>query len=170
MDLVGALVRSHALQVVHVPHHGVVEGYPVTAEDRAGFACDLDRFADIVELPEGDLLWPQGPLVLHTPEVQGQERALVDLQHHVDELLLGELEGGYGLAELLAPLGVSQGALEAAPRRPHRAPDYAITRLVEAGERSPKALGAGQDSGLGEPHALQEQVALHRGAHTDLVG
>jgi hypothetical protein len=33
--------------------------------------------------------------------VQRQERALLDLEHHVDELLLGELEGGHGLAELL---------------------------------------------------------------------
>src|SRR5919112_811659 len=99
VDLVGALVRPHALQVVGVAHDGIVERHAVAAEYGARFARDLDRLADVVELAEGDLLRPQRPFVFLAPEVQRQERALLDLEHHFDELLLGELEARNGLAE-----------------------------------------------------------------------
>ena len=48
---------------------------------------------DVVELAEGDLLRDQGAGVLHPADVQRDQQALLDLQHHVDQLLLGELMG-----------------------------------------------------------------------------
>ena len=79
--------------------HRVLERDPVAAEDRRALAGDLQRAADVGELAEADLLGPQRPLVLHAPEVQREQQALVDLEQHVGQLLLGQLVAGDRLVE-----------------------------------------------------------------------
>ena len=59
---------------------------------RASVQCDLDRDARVVELADRDLVVRERAGVLEAPELQGEEEALVDLEGHVDELLLCELE------------------------------------------------------------------------------
>jgi hypothetical protein len=79
VDLARALVGKDALQVVPEAHDRVVQRYAVAAEYGARLARDLDRLADVVELAERDLLGPQGALVFHASEVEGEESALLYL-------------------------------------------------------------------------------------------
>ena len=47
VDLVGALISAHALQVVRVPERRILERDAVATEDRAGLAGDRDRFSRV---------------------------------------------------------------------------------------------------------------------------
>src|SRR6476661_3368398 len=102
VHLDGPLVGEHRLEVVHVPDHGVLQRDAVGAEDGARRTADLEGLAHVVELADADLLRSQQPLVLEPPEVQREEHALGELDRHVGELLLGELEPTDRAAELLA--------------------------------------------------------------------
>src|SRR5215212_9467323 len=83
VDLVRSLVGSYALQVAHVAHGRVVEGYAVAAEHGAGLAGDLYRLPDVVELTEGDLLGLQGARVFHPADVKREERAYAHLDQNI---------------------------------------------------------------------------------------
>src|SRR5215210_4870301 len=157
MHLARALVGEDALQVVRVPQRRVVERDAVSPEDGPRLPGYLDGLPHVVELAGGDVLGAYGPLVLHAPDVQREQRTLLYLEHHVHELLLRELEPGYGLAELLAPSGVLQRRLIAVPRRTHRAPDDAVAGLAEAGERPAQPLRLREHRSFGEPDVLQGQ-------------
>src|SRR5215204_2610213 len=170
VDLVCALVGSHALQVAHVAHGRIVEGDAVAAEDGAGLARYLYGLPDVVELAEAYVLGPERASVLHPAYVEREERPLADLDEHVRQLLLHELEAGYGLAELLPLLGVRERGLEAVPRRPHRAPDDSVPGLAQAGERPAQAAGLGQHRALGEADVFEMDVALDRSPHRELGG
>src|SRR5918994_2238942 len=99
-----------------------------------------------------------------------EECPFTDLDLHVRELLLDELEGCNGPSELLPLSGVSQCGLVAVPRRPHRAPDDAVSGLVQAGEWSAEAPGLGQHRVLGESDVLELDIALDRSPHRELGG
>src|SRR5215211_2260304 len=105
---VRALVGPHALQVAHVAHGRIVERDAVTTEDGACFAGYLYGLPDIVELAEAYVLGPEGSRVLHPAYVQREERSFADFDQHVRQLLLDELEGGYGPPELFPLLRVVQ--------------------------------------------------------------
>src|SRR5215208_6880763 len=100
--------------------------------------------------------------------MEREERPLADLDQHVRELLLDELEGGYGPSELLPLFRVSQCGLVAVPRRPHRAPDDAVSGLAQAGEWSAEAPGFRQHCALREADVLEPDVALDRSPHGEL--
>src|SRR5215210_6929775 len=140
MDLVRSLVGPHALQVAHVAHGRGVERDTVAAERGAGLGGDLYRLPDVVELAEADLLGLQRARVFHPSYMKREERSLADLDQHVRELLLHELERGYGPSELLPLLRVGQRRFVAVPRRPHRTPDDPVPRLVQAGEGPAETL------------------------------
>src|SRR5215204_7445147 len=108
VHLVRALVGSYALQVAHVAHRGIVERNAVATEDGAGFAGYLYGLPDVVELAEAYVLGPEGARVLHPAYVQREERSFADFDQHVRQLLLDELEGGYGPPELFPLLRVVQ--------------------------------------------------------------
>src|SRR5919108_1166301 len=112
MDLVGALVRVHRLEVVHVPHDRVLERDPVGAEDGPGLPADPQGLVDVVHLAEGDLLGLDPTLVLHPPEVERQQHPLGELHGHLHELALDQLERTDRFAELVARPRVLQGGLE----------------------------------------------------------
>src|SRR4051812_14348489 len=168
VDLVRALVGAHALEVVGVAQRRVLQRDAVAAEDRAGGAADRDGLADVVELAERDLLGAQRPGVLEPTGPQRNQQAFLDLQHHVDELLLGELERRDRRTELAALQRVAQGGLVGVAGGTHRAPDDPVASLVEAGERALEAAGAGQDRVGGQPHRVEGDVALDGGAHGEL--
>src|ERR1700694_3055909 len=106
VDLARPLVGQHRLEVVDVADDRVFEGDPVGAQDGPCRAANLERLADVVQLPEGDVLRGDPALVLHPAEMIGNQGRLVELEQHVDQLLLGQLEGGDRLAELLSRLRV----------------------------------------------------------------
>src|SRR5215208_5884616 len=108
VHLVCALVGPYALQVAHVAHRGIVERDAVAAEDGAGFARYLYGLPDVVELAEAYVLGPERASVLHSAYVQREERSFADFDQHVRQLLLDELEGGYGPPELFPLLRVVQ--------------------------------------------------------------
>src|SRR5688500_9464144 len=108
MYLVRSFIGPHALQVAHVAHGRVVERDAVATEDGAGLACDLYGLPDVVELAERYVLGPKRASILHPAYVEREERPLADLDQHVRELLLHQLERCYGPSELLPLLGVGQ--------------------------------------------------------------
>src|SRR5215217_7395546 len=108
VHLVRAFVGSYALQVAHVAHRGIVERDAVAAEDGAGFAGYLYGLPDVVELAEAYMFGPERARVLHPAYMQREECSLADFDQHVRQLLLDELEGGYGPPELFSLLRVVQ--------------------------------------------------------------
>src|SRR3712207_9576349 len=74
VNLVGALVGPHALQVAYVAHGRIVEGNAVAAEDGAGLPRDLYGLPDVVELAEAQVLGTQGSRVFHPANVQREKR------------------------------------------------------------------------------------------------
>jgi hypothetical protein len=55
VNLLGALVGEHGLQVVRVPDHRVLQRHAVGAEHRPGLPGDLDRRPHVGHLAEADL-------------------------------------------------------------------------------------------------------------------
>jgi hypothetical protein len=86
------------------------------------FAGDLDRLADVVELAQTDLLVAQRAGVLELAQVQRQQHALAQLEGHVGQLGLGELEARERLVEDACAVDIAPGRLEAVAGRTQRAP------------------------------------------------
>ena len=123
---------------------------PLAAEDRAALAGDRERLARVVELADADLLGADRVLVLEPAEVQREQVALVELERHVGELLLGELEAGDRAVELLAVDGVRDGGLEAVARRADRAERRCRTAPrsgTTAGPAGPSTSGSTASAG-----------------------
>ena len=92
MYLVGALVGVDRFQVVHVADHRILEGDAVRPEHAACFPSHLQGRADVHHLAEAHLLSGQRSCISFSAEMHGQQRRLIDLHHHFDQFLLGELE------------------------------------------------------------------------------
>src|SRR5690606_37673587 len=112
----------------------------------------------------------QAPGILEPPRAQGEQLRLLDLDGHVDELLLRELETGDRLTELHARRRVLQGGLVAVTRGAHDAPSDAVPGLVEARERRPQTSGLRKARALGQADVAERDVALDRRAHRQLGG
>src|SRR5215216_1599808 len=169
VDLAGALVGEHRLEVVGVADDRVLEGDAVGPEDGAGGAGDGQGLADVVELAQADLLGGEAALVLQAAQVQGQQGALGQLDQHVGQLLLGELEAADGPVELDPGGGVLQRALEAGPGRPHRPPDDPVAGLVQARQGAAHAPDLGEHGVAGQPAVLQDQLGGDRGPQAELA-
>ena len=65
----------------------------------------------LLSLPNEICSWDQVPSVLHPSDVQRDQQSFLDLEHHVDQLFLGELERRDRLAELPAVQRVGQCCL-----------------------------------------------------------
>jgi hypothetical protein len=74
---------------------------PLPAEDGTGEAGVGEGVADVVHLSEADLLGGERALVLAAAEMQRNQHRPVGRHHDLDQLLLGELEPGDRLVELL---------------------------------------------------------------------
>ena len=119
-----------------MPDDRVLQRDAVSAEDAAALAGDRQCLTCVVQLAQADLLRSYEVLVLQSPEVQGQQHALAQFERHVGELLLGELERGDRLVELLAVDAVVDGRLEAVSGSTEGAEDDAEACLVEARQRA----------------------------------
>src|ERR1700728_726163 len=109
VDLLGAFVSEHRLQVVRVPDHRVLEGHPVRPEHGPRLPGDLDRGPDVAHLAEADLLRRDLPGFLQPPQVQREELGPGQVGQHPGQLALGQLEAGDLAAELLPGRGVLDG-------------------------------------------------------------
>src|SRR5690606_3654389 len=99
------------------------------AEDAAGLAGGVEGGAGVGELAEADLLRGDVPGVLEAAEMERGELGLGDTDVHPGEFLLGELEGGDGLAELPPGGGVVDGGLQAGSGGADGPPHDAVPRL-----------------------------------------
>ena len=90
----------------------------------------------LASLPKLTVRGVSCPASFSRPRCSASSAGLVDLDQHLGELALGQLEAGDGLAELHAVVGVVEGRLVAGPRRAHRAPQDAEAGLVEARQRA----------------------------------
>src|SRR6478735_6090071 len=169
VDLVGALVGPDGFQVGGVPQRGMVQRDAVAAQNRARLPGNAQRLPHVVQLAERDLLRTQPAGVLEPAQVQGQERALLDLQDHVHQLFLRQLVPGQRLAELQPLLGVGQRGLIGIPRGAHSSPRDPVPGLVEAGEGTPQSARRGQQRLGAQPDGVERDVALDGGAHRELL-
>ena len=83
------------------------------AQDRPGLPGDLERLPHVVQLAHAHVRRQQPSLVLHPPEVEREQRPLVELHGHIGELALRELEPADRATPLLARLRVLERGLEA---------------------------------------------------------
>ena len=113
MDVVGALIGVHRLEVMHVPHHVVLDRDAVAAVQVARDTRDVERLAAIVVLDDRDHLGRHLALVHQAADAQRGLQAERDIGFHVGELLLHELGGGKWPAELLAVKRILPGAVHA---------------------------------------------------------
>src|SRR3984885_1753560 len=122
VDLLGAFVGEHRLQVVRVPDHRVLEGHPVRPEHGPRLPGDLERGPDVAHLAEADLLRRDLPGLLQAPQVQREELGPGQVGQHPGQLALGQLEAANLASELLPGRGVLDGGLVAGPGRPGHPP------------------------------------------------
>src|SRR5665647_602350 len=132
VHLGGALIGENGLQVVGVPQHGVLQRDAVGTKDRAALPRDGDRLAGVVELAKTDLAWLELAGILEPPEVQSEQEALLELQSHVGQLLLGQLVAADRPIEHLTAARVVQGYLQTVTGCAQGAEDDTEARLVEA--------------------------------------
>ena len=144
VHLLGALVGHHGLEVVHVPHHRVVQRDPGAAE-HGPRRCGRRRGprARCRACRRTPAPGRASPASLSRPIWIAASDALLTAMHHLGQLLLRELEGRQRLAELRALERVGQRLLVARTRRADRAPEDAVAGLVEAAQRAlePPDLG-----------------------------
>src|SRR3954447_683020 len=143
VHLLGALVVHHRLEVVHVPHHRVVQRDPGAAERRTGLTGHVERGAHVGVLAVGDLDRGERAGVLERAEPPRDQRGVVDRDGHQGELALGELERRQRIADLQAHPDEGKRPLEGRASRADDSPDDAEARLVQARERPLEAAHLG---------------------------
>src|ERR1035438_4036104 len=70
VDLLGALVGKHGLEVVRVPDRGVFQRYTAGPEDRPGLPGDVDSRPDVRHLGDADLHRVERARLLEPAQVQ----------------------------------------------------------------------------------------------------
>ena len=134
VNVVRALVGVHGLQVAHVPEDVVLVRYAVPPEHVPRGPRDLERPPAAVPLDQRHHA-RMGIPGLHEPShLQASQPAEGYVRYHVGELLLHELVGPQGRAELPASRDVLPRAREAVLGGPERPPRYPVSRVVQAAE------------------------------------
>jgi hypothetical protein len=169
VNLLGALVGEHRLEVVRVPDHRVFQRDAVSAEHRPGLPGDLDRRPHVGHLAEADLLGRDRPGLLQPAEVQREQLRAGQVGEHPGELALGQLEPADLLAELLPGPGVVGRRLEAGAGSAGDPPHDAEPGFGQAGQRPLQAGHAGQYGVLRQPDLVEMQLGGHRGAQRHLL-
>ena len=93
MNIVGALVCVHCLQVHDVPDHVVLVADPVPSQHVPALPCDRQGLAAVVPLQQGDHLGHHLALLLETAKLEAGVKAEGDFRHRVRQLLLDQLVG-----------------------------------------------------------------------------
>src|SRR3974390_1259731 len=102
VDVVGAFVRVHGLQIRERAHYVVFLRDAVATVHIAGSARDVERLAAVVALHQRDRRWRGLALLQHAAEPPRAGKPERDLGLHVGELLLDQLIGGERPAELVS--------------------------------------------------------------------
>jgi len=169
MDVVCAFVRVDGLEVHDVPDDVVLVADAVAAQHVAALAGDVQRLAARVALQQGDHLGRGFPLILEASDLQAAHEAQGDLGEGVGHLLLDQLVGCQGPAELSPVEGVLPGGVQAELCGAQRAPRDAEAGVVQAAERALEPLDAGQHVCLGHDHVVHEDHARGGGAQGELA-
>ena len=165
----GALVGVDRLQVHDVADHVVLVRHPVAAVHVAGGAGDIQGLAAGVALGQRDR-FRRGAALVHQPaQAQASLQADGDLGLHVGQLLLDQLVGGQGPAELLALQGVVARRMPAELGGTERAPGDAVAGPVEAAEGPLEALHVGQQVLLRDLDVVHDDLAGDRGPQRELA-
>ena len=136
MNLVGSLVGVDRFEIVHMADHWILERNSIGAKHAAGAPSDIECNADVVELAHRDVGGVNRPFILLSAQVQRQQHAPIDSDHHLSQLSLNELEGSDGLAKHAAFLGVVECSLVAGTCRTQGAKHDSESSLAEARKRS----------------------------------
>ena len=147
----------------------VLVGDAVRAVHVAGGARDIERLAGGVALEHRHRLVRRGAFVEQPPEPQARGQTDRDLGLHVGELLLHELIGGEGPAELPALQHVVARRVPAELRRPQRPPGDAVAGAGKAPERPPEPGGAGQLVFGGDEDTVHHDLAGGRCPQRELA-
>ena len=91
MNIVGALVCVHRLQVHDVSDHVVLVADPVASQHVPALTCDRQGLAAVVPLQQGDHLGHHLALLLETAELEAGMEAEGDFRHCVRQFLLDQL-------------------------------------------------------------------------------
>ncbi|OIQ68862.1 hypothetical protein GALL_495410 [mine drainage metagenome] len=153
-----------------MPHHVIFDLDAVAAVHVAGHARDIERFAAIVALDDGNHLRRHLAFVHQAPDAQGGLQAQRNVGLHVRKLFLNELRRRERAVELLAVERVLPRTVHAVFRGPHRAPGNAVAGAVEAAERSLQAGNVGQQRALRHLHAFHHDFAGDGSPQAQLAG
>ena len=91
MNIVGALVCVHRLQVHDVSDHVVLVADPIPSQHVPALTCDRQGLAAVVPLQQGDHLGHHLALLLETAELEAGMEAEGDFRHCVRQFLLDQL-------------------------------------------------------------------------------
>src|SRR5215204_4580461 len=169
VNVVGALVGVHGLEVLRHAHDVVLLLDAVAAVHVAGLAGDVERLAAVVALDQRDRLGRELALVEEAPGPERGVQAERDLGLHVGELLLHELRLRERAAELLALERVLPRRVPAELGRAHGAPGDAVAGPVEAAERAFQPRGVRQKRLFPDLDPVHDDFAGYRGAERQLA-
>ena len=167
VHIMRALIGIHRFQIQHMADHGIGIGHAIGAQHVARFAGDRQRLAAIVALHQRDQGRRGGAVIHHAPQPERAVQPQRDFGLHVGQLLLHQLGGGQGPAELLALQRILPRHVPAGFRRADRAPGDAEAGAVEAGEGRAQALGARQHRLRRYRDILQHDFAGDAGAQRE---
>mmetsp|Transcript_42159 Transcript_42159/g.73303 ORF Transcript_42159/g.73303 Transcript_42159/m.73303 type:complete len:438 (+) Transcript_42159:41-1354(+) len=169
VHIVSALVGVHGLQVGHVADDVVLVRDTVATQHVSAGAGDVETLAAGIALHEGDHL---RHVLLLLDELAHTQHGLVaqrKLGDGVRELLLDELVGRQGRAELLSVQSVLASNADASLRGTQGTPGNTETRVVQAAEGSAEALGLGEHVLLGHVNLVHEDHTGHGSTQTHLA-
>src|SRR4249920_2460076 len=109
-------------------------------------------------------------IIFETSQVQRQQESLLQLQRHVRQLCLSELQRGEWSVEHLTRDGVVDGGFQTVSRRAERTEDDAESGLVQAGERSAQTSHGRKHSIAWQADVLQYQLGGYRSSQRQLLG
>src|SRR5690606_32678234 len=124
----------HGFQVHHVADHVVFVADAVAAVHVTGHTGDLQSFAAVVALEQGDGIGNCLAGVHQTTQLQGALQAQGDLGLHVGQFLLDQLIGSQGTAKLLTLQSVIAGSVPAELSGTQGAPGNPVAGLVQAAQ------------------------------------
>ena len=91
VNVMGALVCVHCLQIHHMPDHMILVADAVAPQHVPAFTCDGQSLSTVVPLKQGDHLRHHLALLFETPKLKTRVQAKGNLSHCICQLLLDQL-------------------------------------------------------------------------------
>merc|ERR1719370_2343218 len=169
MNIMGALVRVHRLQVHDVPDHMVLVANPVPSQHVPALTCDRQGLAAVVPLQQGDHLRHHLALLLETAKLEAGVEAEGDFRHCVRQLLLDQLVCCQRPSELVPAHRVIPRLVDTELCSSKGTPRNSIAGVIQARERTLEADHVGQHVLLGDGHLVHEDHPSVGGAEGELA-